>query len=155
MHNHETQAARHVNQIPVGDLAKIIEALKNIKPDGRQPVSAAAAIKGALKKPIKSALKRGVSYAQLAALLRELGVELTTETLKGYMRESGKSASTDQAEAKMDAAQAPQKPEPVSVPAAPAEPAISVNPSGASRPGVVVAPITPMPHPSAPQTGTV
>lgn len=155
METENPQAARHVNQIPVGDLAKIIEALKNIKPDGRQPVSAAAAIKGALKKPIKSALKRGVSYAQLVALLRELGVELTTETLKGYMRESGKSASTDQAEAKMDAAQASQEPATASIPAASAASAISVNPPGASVPGVVVAPITPMPHPAAHQTGTV
>lgn len=155
METENPQAARHVNQIPVGDLAKIIEALKNIKPDGRQPVSAAAAIKGALKKPIKSALKRGVSYAQLVALLRELGVELTTETLKGYMRESGKSASTDQTEAKMDATTVPLTPKPAAIPAAPAEPAISVNPPGTSGPGVVVAPITPMPHPAAPQAGGV
>ena len=155
METENPQAARHVNQIPVGDLAKIIEALKNIKPDGRQPVSAAAAIKGALKKPIKSALKRGVSYAQLVALLRELGVELTTETLKGYMRESGESASTDQAEAKMDATKAPQEPAIASIPAASAASAISVNPPGASGPGVMVAPITPMPHPAAHQTGTV
>ncbi|ADE85039.1 hypothetical protein [Rhodobacter capsulatus] len=155
METENPQAARHVNQIPVGDLAKIIEALKNIKPDGRQPVSAAAAIKGALKKPIKSALKRGVSYAQLVALLRELGVELTTETLKGYMRESGKPASADQTEAKMDATKAPQTSEPAVIPAVPAEPLIAVNPSGSGTPEMMMSAGAPLPQPSAHQTGTV
>ena len=149
------QPARHVNQIKIADLAKMIEALATLQPDGSQPISAAAAIKGALKKPIKSALKRGVSYAQLVALLRELGVELTTETLKGYMRESGKSASTDQAEAKMDAAQASQTSEPAVIPAVPAEPLIAVNPSGSGTPEMMMSAGAPLPQPSAHQTGTV
>ena len=153
MDTHETQAARHANKIPIGDLAKIIEALATLQPDGSQPISAAAAIKGALKKPIKSALKRGVSYAQLAAMLRDLGVELTAETIKGYIREGDKPLKADQAAGATDTTEAPQTLEPAAIQAASAKPPIDVTTPNASGPGVVATQITPLPHPAAPQAG--
>lgn len=153
MDTHETQAARHANKIPIGDLAKIIEALATLQPDGSQPISAAAAIKGRLKKPIKSALKRGVSYAQLAAMLRDLGVELTAETIKGYIREGDKPLKADQAAGATDTTEAPQTPEPAAIQAASAKPPIAVNKPEASATGVVATPVAPMPHPAVSHPG--
>ena len=153
MDNHEKQPARHVNQIKIADLAKMIEALATLQPDGSQPISAATAIKGRLQKPIKAAIKRGVSYAQLVAILRDAGVQLTAETLKGYLREGGKPAKTDKPKTKIAATTAPQEQEPAAIQAASAKPQIAVNKPEASATGVVATPVAPMPHPAVSHPG--
>ena len=153
MDTHETQPARHTNKIPIGDLDAIFAAITALEPDGSATVSAAQAIKNQLKGAIKTALKRKITYTQLVALLKEKGIELREETLKGYVRATKRPKKLRDSD--VEAKTAPQKPEPASIPATSAEPLTAVNPSGSGTPEMMMSAGAPLPQPSAHQTGTV
>ena len=153
METEHPQPARHMNKILIGDLDAILAAITALEPDGTATVSAAHAIKTQLKGAIKTALKRKITYTQLVALLKEKGIELREETLKGYVRAAKKPKK--RCAPGIETTKAPQKPEPAAKSTETHAVPTPANPTNASRPDGVMAPATPVPHPSVPQAGGV
>ena len=153
METENPQPARHANKIPISDLEAIFAAITALEPDGSATVSAAQAIKTLLKDAIRTALKRKITYTQLVALLKENGIELREETLKGYVRATKRPKKPRTLG--IEATKAPQKSEPAAKSTETHAAPTPANPTNASRPDGVVAPATPVPHPSVPQAGGV